>query len=185
MKLYGSFTSPYVRHCRIALLQNAEKHEFIEAGFDTSARLSPSMKVPFLQTDKQLLSDSSTILRFIREQQGKPFLAQLQHHDLFCLISTLMDSAINLFYLEKEGIDSQQSSYLQRQQQRVEAGLYHLEEICPADADLFNDAQLRLGIFLAWGQFRQRFSLASRPKLQSFLTQCDSDAHFIATKPPG
>ncbi|NRB38875.1 MAG: glutathione S-transferase family protein [Pseudomonadales bacterium] len=183
MQLHGSFTSPYVRHCRIVMAQGQIEHDFIEAGFEQSAALSPSKKVPFLIDGDVLLSDSSSIVRYLRESQNQDFLNTIQYHDLFSLISTLMDSAINLFYLEKEGINVHAAAYLQRQKLRVDEGLVYLNQHCPSTIDLFNDAHLRLAIFLSWGLFRQRINLNPLENLQAFLQSAEADAIFSATKP--
>lgn len=47
MELYGSYTSPFVRHCRIALLQTQQDCQFIETDAQQSATLSPTKKVPY------------------------------------------------------------------------------------------------------------------------------------------
>jgi glutathione S-transferase len=104
MKLHGSFTSPYVRHCRIALMESGLNWSFVETDHDNSARLSPSKKIPFLTDGDMLLSDSSSILMYIREKAGQPFISDALDFDLFCLINTLLDAAINRFYLAKDGI---------------------------------------------------------------------------------
>ena len=47
MELFGSYTSPYVRHCRIAFKETGLAYSFTETDHDMSAKLSPA-KVPFL-----------------------------------------------------------------------------------------------------------------------------------------
>ena len=49
MKLYGSFTSPFARHCRIVLLETGQACDFVETDYAASAAASPAKKVPFLQ----------------------------------------------------------------------------------------------------------------------------------------
>ena len=185
MQLYGSFTSPYVRQCRIAMVQCEIDHTFIETDLIKSAEISPTKKVPFLKDGELSLSDSSSILRHLRHTANQAFLATIEDLELFCLISTLMDSAINLFYLEKEGIAITSANYLQRQQLRLEEGLDYLNKLLdkPVTLDLQNDAQLRLGIFLSWGLFRQRFNLDDRENLQRFVSTCESHVLFQTTQP--
>lgn len=50
MELFGSYTSPFVRHCRIALLETKTKFSFTETDFETSAKLSPAKRFPFFTT---------------------------------------------------------------------------------------------------------------------------------------
>lgn len=184
MQLFGSFTSPYVRHVRIALLQTGTACEFIETDAKGSAVQSPTMKVPFLHDGDVELTDSTSILRYIREQAGHTFLPSVYGLDIFCLANTLMDSAINIFLLERNGLDTQSNPYFDRQRARIEAGLDHLEKIEIGTQTLDLDAKLRLECFLTWGTYRERFSLANRPYLQSIVSAANNDAHFAQTAPP-
>ena len=43
MKLYGSYTSPFVRHVRIALLETQQAFEFIETDQAGSSAQSPRL----------------------------------------------------------------------------------------------------------------------------------------------
>ena len=183
MVLYGSYTSPFVRHCRIALMQSGLSWQFIEAGLEASAKLSPTQKIPFLVDAEITLSDSSSILRHIRELSGQPFINDVLDYDLYCQINTLLDAAINRFYLEKDGVLVAQSSYLGRQQQRVIQGLEILEQRIQSQA-MGLDTSLRLACFLDWGLFRQRLELSTLPKLQQLLDEYRGDSAFAATAPP-
>jgi len=42
LELYGSYTSPFVRHCRIALLESGLAFTFVETDQVSSAKLSPT-----------------------------------------------------------------------------------------------------------------------------------------------
>ena len=88
MQLFGSYTSPYVRHCRIALAETGLRGEFIESDTRTSAERSPSQKLPFLQDGELLLTDSSSILRYLREKAGQSFFPSLRGYDDFCLTNS-------------------------------------------------------------------------------------------------
>ncbi|HEY9036006.1 MAG TPA: glutathione S-transferase family protein [Pseudomonadales bacterium] len=187
MKLYGSHTSPFVRHCRIALLEAGIHCEFIEADAAVSARLSPMQKLPFLQYqehgEEKMLTDSSAILRLIRERANQPFMPDVAALNAFCAANTLMDAAINLFYLEKDGITPEQSSYLRRQQSRLQTGLADLATLPLRDAAPWSDTELRIACFLDWALFRQRLTLDDHPKLASFLDHIRAYPHFAATAP--
>lgn len=189
MELYGSYTSPFARHCRMALLESAVAFEFVETDAAGSARLSPMQKVPFLRTVKKgheiLLTDSSAILKFIRESQGQVFMADLQRFNAFCSVNTLMDTAINLFYLEKDGVTAKESAYLARQQSRLQTGLAELERLSLASRAPYDDTELRLACFLDWALFRKRLSLEGYPNLQKFLAGIREYPPFAATVPKG
>jgi glutathione S-transferase len=69
MKLYGVRSSPYVRHTRIALAQSRLDWQFEPVTLDT-INMSSTLRVPFLIDDPVTLSDSSVIVRYVREQAG-------------------------------------------------------------------------------------------------------------------
>lgn len=48
MRLFGSYTSPFVRHIRTALADTGMEYEFVETDCSNSAALSPAQRVPFL-----------------------------------------------------------------------------------------------------------------------------------------
>ena len=102
MKLYGSYTSPFVRHCRIALLETGLACEFIETDQAGSAAKSPTKRVPFLEDGDVFLTDSSSILKHIREKAGTAFLSSASELDLFAMVNTALDATVNLFFLERD-----------------------------------------------------------------------------------
>ncbi len=73
-----------------------------------------------------MLTDSSAILKSIREQSGKAFFSDNDDFNNYCTANTLLDTAINLFYLEKEDLTPAKSGYLARQQSRMARGPYYL-----------------------------------------------------------
>lgn len=189
MELYGSYTSPFVRHCRIALLESGLSFTLVEIDASVSAKLSPMQKVPFLKysqngKEKQL-TDSSAILKYIRESSGKAFMPELDRFNAFCSANTLMDTAINLFYMEKDGVTPKESAYLARQQSRMQTGLVELEKLSLSSAAPFDDTELRIACFLDWALFRNRITLESYPKLKRFIDNIRQYPHFAATTPKG
>ena len=184
MKLYGSYTSPYVRHCRIVIEQFSLDCDFIEADYALSAEKSPSMKVPFLLDDDIQLTDSTSILFHFYSKSGKPFISSAKEMDLYAMINTLLDSSINVFLLENDGVTPETSQYLVRQVSRIEKGLDALENSNTLGAEEHNIATTRLFCFLAWGLFRNRINLAGRPNLETFVKQMNSYPAFKNTTPP-
>jgi glutathione S-transferase len=192
MELYGSFTSPYVRHIRIALLESGLPCAFVETDAAASATLSPTQKVPFLKYtengQEKHLSDSSAILKYIREKSSKTFFCDakntLANFDNFCMANTLLDTAINLFYLEKDGVTPQSSVYMARQQSRLQTGLAELNKLTFSSVAPFGEAELRIACFLDWALYRKRLSLEGFPALQKLLVDMHSYPHFVDTAPP-
>lgn len=185
MKIYGSFTSPFVRHCRIALLEANLSCEFIEIDAAQSAKVSPTKKVPLLIDANITLSDSSSILRYIREKSGATYMPELADFELFNMTNTVMDAAVNIFYLEKfDDITTQKSSYLTRQQSRVLSGLEALNEQELVAQLPLSDGLIRLACFLDWGIYRERIDLKQLTNLTRLLDVARTDKNFIKTVPP-
>ncbi|MDT8409520.1 MAG: glutathione S-transferase [Wenzhouxiangellaceae bacterium] len=184
MQLFGSYTSPYVRHCRIVLAQTGLQCDFVETDYSQSAEQSPAMRVPFLRDGDLLLTDSASIVRTFREKAGQAFCADIRDYDLFLLVNTAMDSTVNLFLLERDGLTPANSPYLERQRQRIDATLVHLDGQIDATAvDLTSDGVLRLGCFLSWALFRERISLERHCSLSALLDRLDTDPGFAQTHP--
>ncbi|MGQ4277318.1 glutathione S-transferase [Pseudidiomarina sp. E22-M8] len=183
MKLFGSYTSPFVRHCRIVLAQHQQQFEFVPTDYAQSAQHSPAQRVPFFSHNGLQLHDSSSILRYLRSLAEQPFCQDPEQFDLYCLVNTALDTTVNLFLLERDGITVDQVSYLQRQQSRVTSILDELNQRDWPVGDATNDAHLRLACFLSWAQFRERLDIHQWPELQSFLTTMNQQAWFANTHP--
>ena len=95
IKLYGSYTSPYVRHCRIVLLETKQDFELVLTDAQLSSENSPAQKVPFLQDADIKLSDSTSIIRYLREKAGQHVEPSYQELEQFCLINTGLDLPLN------------------------------------------------------------------------------------------
>ena len=183
MKLFGSYTSPFVRHCRIVLAQTRLDCEFAETDYAQSAEQSPTCRVPFLTDGTRLLTDSASIVRYLREAAGQAFCPDVDEFDLFLLVDTVMDSTVNLFLLEKDGVTPETSAYLARQQRRVAQTMDELDRRVAGASDLAGDGMLRLGCFLSWALFRQRIVLDNHPVLAEFQRRFESDPQIAATNP--
>lgn len=184
MKLYGSYTSPFVRHCRVALAQEGFAFDFIEADYAQSAQESPTGKVPYFADGNQRLTDSSSIVKYIREKSGNSFLADLQDYERFAMTNTVLDSAINIFLLENDGFDEQQIPYIARQKNRVKNGLDALNTHFQSNRDITQDGALRCACFIDWALFRKRVDINAHDHLQSLLKVAHQEAAFAATAPP-
>ncbi len=187
MKLYGSYTSPFVRHCRVALAQEGLDFDFVETDYAMSLEKSPTAKVPFLTDGDLTLTDSSSILKHIREKSTGRFLADLEDYEIFAMTNTLLDSAINMFVLENEGFGPEQIQYLGRQKNRIESGLKALDQrfASARNLDITHDGTLRCACFLGWALFRKRINLDGLDNLRTLLAAANQVEAFAATAPPG
>jgi len=184
MQLFGSYNSPYVRHCRVALMQGNFDFDFVEADSAMSAENSPTSKVPYFTDGEIKLTDSSSIVKYVREKSGKPFLADINDYELFAMTNTLIDSAINLFLLEIDGATPDTVKYLGRQKQRIDNGLVELNaRFDPADG-IATDSALRCACFIDWALFRKRISIDGLDNLAALLQAANGVSEFAATAPP-
>lgn len=184
MKLYGSYTSPFVRHCRIALLETELECTFIETDQVGSGNQSPTQRVPFLEDDDVFLTDSSSILKYIREKSGTAFLPSTSVFDSYAMVNTALDTTVNLFFLQRDGVDLQAYDYTRRQAARIESSLAELNTLALPMQAPYNDAELRLACYLYWGLFRKRITLTTHANLQQFLTAINQYQPFAVTAPP-
>ena len=185
MELFGSYTSPYVRHCRIVMMQLGQTFTLVETNNDMSAKGSPTKRVPFLRDGDGFLTDSSSILFYLRKKAGQPFLADLEEVERYHLANTGLEATVNVFQLEKDNITPAQSPYLQRQTARVQSILETLNaEKLEIKGNATSDSVLRVACYLGWALFRKRIDLAPYPNLASFYERAKSIPHFSQTAPP-
>jgi glutathione S-transferase len=184
MKLYGSYTSPFVRHVRIVLLETAQPCEFIETDQSGSTAKSPTQRVPFLEDGEVFLTDSLSITKYLREKAGQDYCRSAQELDDICLVNTVMDAAVNLFFIKRDGVDITAIPYLQRQAARVESTLAELNKFTPPLTAPYNDAQLRLACFIGWAKLRNQVDFSTYENLETFYAGALNYNHFFATRPP-
>lgn len=193
MKIYGSFTSPFVRHCRIALAQIQHRCdlpcEFTETDQVASATLSPTQKVPYLEDGDLTLSDSSAILKYLREKSGETFLQDIREYELFCMVNTVLDASVNVFFMERlDGLKAADSKYLTRHNNRINSALKEMNSLeLPlqvSNLQPLSDSHIRLACYLDWAIFRGRITLDGLDNLNSFLHAARQWPDFADTAPP-
>ncbi len=184
MKLYGSYTSPFVRHCRIALAQGGHDFEFVETDYDMSAAMSPTSKVPFFCAGDTSLTDSSSIVKYSREKSGESFLGSLEEFELFAMTNTILDATINLFLLENNGFGPDKIPYLQRQADRIESGVAELNQRIDVSRGFSDDSNLRCACYVGWAVFRNRVDFSSHANLLNLLDAANQQSVFSDTAPP-
>ena len=184
MELFGSYTSPYVRHCRIVMMQLGQSFKFVETNNDMSAKGSPTQRVPYLRDGDRFLTDSSSILKYTRQKAGQPFLADIDDAERFHLANTGLEATVNVFQMEKDGITPPQSPYLKRQAARTQSVLETLNASKPEITSPASDSILRIACFFGWALFRKRIDLRPYPHLASFYEHAQRIPHFPETAPP-
>ena len=188
MKLYGSYTSPFVRHCRIVLLETGLECEFIETDQAGSAAKSPTKRVPFLEEGDQHFTDSSSVIKYLREKAGHTFCASAKELDDYCLANTALDTTVNVFFLERDGVKADEVLYVQRQIARIESSVCELNNfILPMHAP-YNDAQLRIACYIGWAKLRNRAGFSELnssefKNLEDFFAGIQQYENFKLTAP--
>ena len=183
MKLFGSLTSPFVRHCRIALYETDTDYEFEEADGTVRAQLSPAQKVPFLHDGELHLYDSTAILKYVRERARQDWMADVRELDLYCLANTVLDSQLNLHLLQRSGVDTEAVAYLKRQSARIKTGLADLDRRAGAGLQ-WHDGSIRLACLIGWTSYRELIDFSPYPNLEAWHDKANNHASFQETAPP-
>lgn len=186
MKLYGSTTSPFVRRVRIVATELGVPFEWVSIttaeGDAELRRRTPLWKIPtavFTESGtERVLWDSHTIIDYLAAKHGlgplRPAAAGDPWHErnLVTAIDGALEATINVFYLERDGVKSTASAYLDKQVQRTASVLSWVESQLRG-ATFFEDARLGMAELallttLDWMEFRQRYPISQHPKLVEF-----------------
>ena len=195
MKLYGVRTSPYVRHARVALAQSGLDWELEQVTLDTIGQ-SPTLRVPFLTDGNLTLSDSSVIVRYVREQSGQSYLATIADHELFAVATSVLDTAVNVYLMNigdsadlaevptstsTTGFDPK--TYFERQKERITVGIQELERCQLSFSQPYTDGEIRLACLLDWAAYRDTIDLSGKDNLCRFLAEIRTWPPFAETAP--
>ncbi len=176
MKLYGSQTSPYVR--RIRLLLADTPHEFINlnifAGADRDILLSlnPTLRIPMLDDNGQLIFDSGVIYRYLAPKLSLTPLSWYQENQL-TVINAVNDSLVMLLQCSRSGFDTNDDKlFFNLQRERVATSLFVLEQQA-ANGEFANWDYIAMALYSLtdWVMFRELIELDDYPALLAFTAQ--------------
>jgi glutathione S-transferase len=200
MKLYGSITSPFVRRVRFLCHQLGQSFELIdtasEPGQNALREKNPIWKVPCVEIDGLVLWDSHTIMDYLTEKyKGKAKLLRRpegteywRERNLVTAADACVESAINVFYLKKDGVAVQDVAYLRKQMARVESILTWLKSQLSGhyftSEERIGMSELTFYCILDWLRFRAMYPVNEDPVLRGYLDFHSNHAGFIATKLP-
>ncbi len=183
--LIGSFTSPYVRKLRLLFLAKEIRFELQAINYltpDDSKFLkstNPINKIPVLlvkEKDKKTTTvyDSRVIFQFLTKKFGWVPLS-LEEENTLSFIDGMLDTAINLFSLQRAGLDTKagNNSYIERQWERIDLILKNMKPwVCDQSPDRdWNFLNMSLYSFLDWAQFRTVISLTEYPEYADYLNR--------------
>lgn len=207
MKLYGHDTSPYVRRIRVLLAEKGLPFErdpksWTEDG--ESQRLNPMLRVPVLRDGEQLLLDSKLIAAYLYQRHPQPPPAPPAGHlplqptlwrpehrwddeNTLHVIDTTVDTAVNLFLLELDGITGEDSAYLGRQRRRIRTCLAWLDDKLAGRSTFGEGAfaflDLALVCALQWMDFRKRYPVHEHANLARVVAAHTGRASLASTHP--
>lgn len=202
--LYGSTTSPFVRRVRVVCYELQQPYTLIdtlqEQHQQEMRQLSPLWKVPVADFGQGLVVfDSRAIIDCLIEHihQGEaptlrlivrePASAHFHESNLIQVIDGALDAAIHLFYMRREGVDTESVPYLVKQKARITSTLNWLEGqlvgtfLTPAPH--FGLSELFLYCALEWMQFRDAYPIQNHPRLINFLSAHAARDSLKATIP--
>lgn len=197
MKLFGTSTSPFVRRIRIIATELGVPFERVDTATDEGQAalraVTPIWKVPTAIVDDVVLFDSRNITDYLITHHGwGPLRApaadeRWQQQNLLNVIDAAVDSAINLFYIDRDGVDTSAAPYFQRQRDRVQSTLTWLEGQLRGAA--FTEGgglglpEIALISGLDWLTFRARYDVDAHPGLVAFREAHEHRASIQATYP--
>lgn len=166
MRLYGSYTSPYVRRLRV-LMQDIE-HDFELVNiFEENdrvklSRINPSMKIPMLEDEGNYIFDSGVIYRYLAQKCGLAILSW-EEENLLTSINSITDSLVQLFILNKSDIANLNDSvYYKMQQERIDIAFSQLNEQAKQAAfEQWRYPAMCLFCLLDWLVFRQLHNISN------------------------
>lgn len=196
--LIGSLTSPFVRKLRLLFLANEipfslqainyltpEDSKFLKA-------TNPINKIPVLVIKKNgenelSIFDSRIIFQFLsKEYSWKPL--ELHQENTLSFIDALLDSSINLFSLQRAGLDTKagNNSYIERQWERIDLILENMKPWAKEqDPSLdWNFLNMSLYSFLDWAQFRTVINLKNYPDYADYLERFKNSTGVKETSIP-
>lgn len=200
MKLYGSITSPFVRRVRFVCNEVGQKFELIdsltESGQAAMREKNPIWKVPCAEIDDMVIWDSHIIIQYLTEKfQGNPSLLRnpqgaerWREANLVSAADGCVESAINVFYLRKDGVKTEEVAYLVKQRARVESILTWLKSQLKGNFFTVEQkiglSELTLYCILDWLRFREMYTVNADPVLKGYMDFHASHPSFVATKLP-
>jgi glutathione S-transferase len=195
MKLYGTITSPFVRRVRVVAAELGCAVEFVdtaaEGGQAALRAITPIRKVPVAIVDGRTLFDSRVIIEWLTTTRGfgglTPPSDRWHEANLVNAIDAAIDSAIQVFYLRRDGVAIEGNVFAQRQQERVDSILEWLGQQLSTDHGSFGAgvglAEVSLISGLDWMDFRNAYPTERAPQLAKLRATWADRPSIASTRP--
>jgi glutathione S-transferase len=194
MKLYGTTTSPFARRVRIVAAELDVRYDLVNTAHDDGQAelraLSPIWKVPIAEIDGRTLFDSRVIIDWLTTTRGYgPLRAprdRWQDANVTNAIDAALDSAIQMFYLSREGFDPMSIPFGPRQVDRIAAIFEWVAGELPSydAARGLGVAELSLVCALDWMDFRKAYDTSRHGDDFSQLRAAISARASVAASKP-
>jgi glutathione S-transferase len=195
MKLYGTITSPFVRRVRVVAAELGCAVERVdtasEEGQAALRAVTPIRKVPVAVIDGRTLFDSGVIIDWLTLTRGFGGLAptsdRWREANLINAIDAAVDSAIQVFYLKRDGVAVEGSAFAQRQEERIDAIFAWLGAEVQGDGESFSAglglAEVSLIAALDWMEFRKTYPVERAGALLKLRAAWAQRPSIASTRP--
>jgi glutathione S-transferase len=189
MKLFGTTTSPFVRRVRVVAQEIGEPIElFNTASDDGQAKLrevSPIRKVPVAVFGDRTIYDSRVIIEWMTEARGWGAIApprdRWQEQNVLNAIDGALESVISLFYLRRDGVAIDGTTFATRQLERADA---IFQWVAPQlSTETFGVPEISVIAALDWMDFRQSYETKRAAGLARVREAWSSRPSMVATRP--
>jgi glutathione S-transferase len=151
-------------------------------------QMVPNMRVPSIKDGDEVVFESNFIMAYLLQKyplrqpsRQQPPLAsamvrashQWQDNMVLTTIETLLNSAINLTFLKRSGVDVDKAPYLRREQARCQSCLDWLERRATAQGfvpGVFSAADINIMCALQWFEQRSIVPWRGRPRLEAIVS---------------
>lgn len=197
MKLYGTMQSPFVRRVRIVAHEVGAPFDFVdvaqEEGLSQLRAVNPIWKMPVVEVDNAVILDSHVIIEWLLENYGTRKIRAIdsanrwRERNIMTVIDGALDSAINVFYLKRDGHDPDKIPYMVKQKSRIESAMSWLEK--QLEGSFFTEdrrvglAEIYLETALGWMTYRDAYPVARHPSLVRFREAHAWIPSFATTSP--
>ncbi|MEE8433836.1 MAG: glutathione S-transferase family protein [bacterium] len=208
--LHATNTSPFGRQVRIVLAEKAldygqDQTLALERDAKTFGRVNPALRVPVLEDDGKTIFDTRIIIEYLlaaypeaggsdpHGSEDPPLAPTMtrpgEHLDdamVLAALIGLLDTAVNLFALGRNGVTEEQAPYLGRHKERITASLDWLEERAGPEGfqpGLFSVADLAWICAADYGDMRGLFQVGGRSGLQAIRERYAGRPSVADTRP--
>ncbi|WP_437874804.1 glutathione S-transferase family protein [Sorangium sp. So ce513] len=201
MKLYGSFTSPYVRRVRVVAAELGVSVDLVNTATDEGQAalraVTPIWKVPVAEVDvpdggRRVIFDSHAILDWLTAVHGfgplRPPADPWRERNLSNAIDAALESGLELAYLRRDGLPTEGNAFADRQRARIASIFGWLER--EASGGGFSPGgglgltELALITALDWMTFRDVYKVAAHPALVAVRAAHEGRSSLKTTLPP-